>query len=233
MSERAAALYDLPFQHVLEHVKTDRQSARTERLRSLWWIHEAWRPGMRAALAPLTRFIATPVTSKHRFFVWLDPETVADATVVVIAREDDYTFGVLHSRIHQLWALSQAPRLGVGNDPRYVHTQCFNSFPFPWPLSSSELDLTEVQQSHRTSISVAARALDDVRENWLRPRGVDPSLLTDRTMTALYNRPFPARDVAHRDIDDAVFAAYGWSPNLSDNDILENLLELNRMRAGE
>jgi len=56
---------------------------------------------MRAALEHLSRFIVTPAVSKHLLFVWLARETLADHQVVVIARDDDYTFGVLQSRVHE------------------------------------------------------------------------------------------------------------------------------------
>jgi hypothetical protein len=38
---------------------------------------------------------------------------------------------------------------------------------------------------------------------------------------------------AHRKLDEAVFAAYGWPTTLSDDDILARLLELNLKRAGK
>lgn len=37
--------------------------------------------------------------------------------------------------------------------------------------------------------------------------------------------------LAHKQLDEAVFAAYGWKPDLSDEDILEKLLSLNLERA--
>jgi hypothetical protein len=36
---------------------------------------------------------------------------------------------------------------------------------------------------------------------------------------------------AHRELDDAVLAAYGWPKNLSDQDILTRLLQLNMERS--
>jgi len=52
-----------------------------------------------------------------------------------------------------------------------------------------------------------------------------------RTRTTLcYARPTWLL-LAHKHIDQAVFAAYGWQPNLSDEEILENLLVLNLERS--
>ena len=230
---KEAAMYEEPWEHALAHVRPYRESLPSERLARRWWIHEAWRPAMRAAIKPLDRFIATPLTSKHRFYVWLEAEVVPDATVVAIARDDDYAFGVLHSRIHEVWALAQAPRLGVGNDPRYTHTLCFNTFPFPWPMNTADSDLTEAQIEHRAAIAAAAHALNSRRKAWLNPTGVNPIILQDRTMTGLYNRRPDWLDHAHEALDTAVFAAYGWTVNMSDDEILTRLLELNRERSGD
>ena len=93
---------------------------------------------MRRALAPLPRFIGTPTLAKHRLFVWLAAPTLRDHQLVVIARADDYTFGVLHSRAHELWSLRMGTWLGVGNAPRYTPTSTFETFPFPWPLDTPD-----------------------------------------------------------------------------------------------
>ena len=228
-----AALYEAPWEYARKHVKSYRDTLLSESLRTRWWIHEAWRPGLRAALKRLDRYIATPITSKYRFYVWLVANVVPDATVVAIARDDDYAMGVLHSRIHEIWALAQAPRLGVGNDPRYTHTQCFNTFPFPWRLTMPNADLSSDQQQHRSAVSDAAAELDRRREAQLNPASVNPAILQDRTMTALYNaRPDWLNDI-HEQLDEAVFAAYDWPTNLTDDDILTRLLALNRKRASE
>ncbi len=232
IDRRNAAQYEEPWEYVRSHVQPYRETLENENLKSRWWIHESWRPGMRAAIKPLTRYIATPITSKHRFYVWLETSVVPDATVVAIARDDDYVFGVLHSRIHETWALALGSRLGVGNDPRYTHTLCFNTFPFPWPLNASDADLNDAQCAHREAIAAAAKTLDERREAWLNPAGVNPVLLQDRTMTGLYNRRPDWLDDAHEVLDDAVFAAYGWSTDMPDDEILTALLKLNRERAG-
>ena len=59
-------------------------------------------------------------------------------------------------------------------------------------------------------------------------------LLTKRTLTNLYNQRPTWLDLAHRKLDEVVFAAYGWKTDLSDEDILGRLLELNlRQKAAE
>jgi hypothetical protein len=76
--------------------------------------------------------------SKHRLFVWLDPSILPDSATAVFARSDDTTFGILHSRFHELWSLGLCTWMGKGNDPRYTPTTCFETFPFPPGLSPAD-----------------------------------------------------------------------------------------------
>jgi exonuclease VII large subunit len=87
------------------------------------------------------------------------------------------------------------------------------------------------------AIAQAAKELNDLRDNWLnpykdRPAGLDVTL-KKRTLTNLYNENPTWLQNAHRKLDEAVFAAYGWPSNLSDDDILARLLEMNLKRAGQ
>ena len=232
-SEKDSAAYEHPFEHIKEHVYSVRQNNRTTRLKTQWWLYEAWRPRMRNAIASLSRYITTPVTSKHQFYVWLATDVVPDATLNVIARDDDCTFGLLHSRAHELWMLAQSTRLADGPSRRYILASCFNTFPFPWPLNTPDDTLTEAQLAHRDAIAVAAVSLNDQREAWLNPPNADPDELRQRTMTNLYNNPPAWLQIAHQEIDEAVSAAYGWPADLSDDEILSRLLALNLERAGE
>jgi len=89
---------------------------------------------MREALAPLERCIITPRVSKFRLFAWLTTRTLADSATFVFARDDDYFFGMLHSRIHEVWARAQGTQLReVESGFRYTPSSTFETFPFPWP----------------------------------------------------------------------------------------------------
>ena len=250
MPASQAADYEAPFGYVEEHVQPVRAKKREERTRKRWWLHTRPIPGMRVALAPLSRFIATPAVSKHRLFVWMSAPTLPDHAVIVFAREDDYTFGVLHSRAHELWAL----RMGTSLEdrPRYTPTTTFETFPFPWPLDTPESALTAEQRSHRDAIAAAARELDAARRRWLNPpelvraepdvvASLPPRLLpvdaaaarelSQRTLTNLYNRRPSWLAQRHAALDAAVWASYGWDGG-SEEEVLERLLALNVGRGG-
>lgn len=136
MPETEAALYELPFGYVSEHIKPERLKNNRESYRKYWWRFAEARPGLRAAVKNLPRFIATVAHSKHRFFVWLPVTTSPDQALITIARADDTTFGILHSRFHELWAL----RMGTSLEdrPRYTPTTCFETFPFPAGLTPAD-----------------------------------------------------------------------------------------------
>jgi type II restriction/modification system DNA methylase subunit YeeA len=146
--------------------------------------------------------------------------------LVVFAREDDYFFGVLHSKAHELWSLATGSWIGAGNDPSYTPSTTFETYPFPWPPGEEPAYEPRVE-----AIAEAARELDRLRRNWLNPEGASETDLKKRTLTNLYNdRPTWLQN-AHDKLDKAVFVAYGWPPDLSDEGVLVNLLALNKERA--
>ncbi len=81
------------------------------------------------------------------------------------------------------------------------------------------------------TIAEAARRLDELRRNWLNPKGASDADLKKRTLTNLYNARPTWLQNAHGRLDEAVFAAYGWPPHLSGEEILQNLLALNLERS--
>jgi hypothetical protein len=156
--------------------------------------------------------------------------------LIAIALDDAWFLGVLSSRIHVTWALAAGGRLGVGNDPRYNKSRCFETFPFP--------DASQAQQAR---IRAIAERLDAHRK---RQQALHPRL----TLTGMYNvleklragEPLTAREQAiheqglvsvlrqlHDELDAAVFDAYGWPTDLEDEAILQRLVDLNAARAAE
>jgi type II restriction/modification system DNA methylase subunit YeeA len=228
MSEQEAALYQEPFEHIRRHVKATREEVSSERrTTTLWWLHQRPRPEMRNALQGLTRYIATPRLSKHRLFIWVSLEVLADSQVVVIARDDDYFLGVLHSKIHELWARAKGTQLReMESGFRYSQTFTFETFPFPWPPNQEPKDDPRVE-----AIAQAARELVEKRDAWLNPPVASEAELKRRTLTNLYNQRPTWLDLAHRKLDEAVLDAYGWPHDLGDEEILERLLALNLERA--
>jgi type II restriction/modification system DNA methylase subunit YeeA len=225
--EEEAALYEMPFEYLREHVHAKRLENNREGYRTKWWIHGEPRPDFRSALAKISRYVITPRVSKYRLFAWLGAETLPDSATFAIARSDDYFFGVLHSRPHEVWARAQGTQLReVESGFRYTPTSTFETFPFPWPPGKEPQGSPQVE-----AIAEAARELVRQRDNWLNPPDAAPEALAKLTLTNLYNKRPKWLDNAHRKLDEAVLAAYGWPPSLSDAELLERLLALNHDRA--
>jgi type II restriction/modification system DNA methylase subunit YeeA len=224
MPMEQAAKYEQPFEHVKKKVKPIRAHVRRQSYVEKWWIHGEARHSMRTALATLNRYIATPEVAKHRLFTWFGKEVLPDHQLLVFARDDDYFFGVLHSKPHELWALRMGTALT--DRPRYTPTTTFETYAFPWAPSKEPKDDPRVQR-----IAEAARELVEKRDAWLNPPDLSESELKKRTLTNLYNERPPWLNAAHRKLDKAVFDAYGWPHDLSDDEILERLLKLNLQRS--
>ena len=248
MPEGDAALYEEPFRWVKERVRPSWDKQREAERRDQWWLHHRPRPKMWAAIGDLARCIATPTVAKHRLFAWVDTRVCPDHQLIVVARDDDVTFGILHSRFHELWSLRLCTWLGKGNDPRYTPSTTFETFPFPADLTPDVPAASYAAEPRAVAIAEAARRLVELRDRWLNPpewadwvdepapgypRRPVPrdeaaaKALRNRTLTNLYNdRPQWLAD-AHATLDAAVATAYGWPTDISDDDALLKLLELN------
>jgi type II restriction/modification system DNA methylase subunit YeeA len=200
--------------------------------------------------------IVTPRVAKHRLFVWAPPTTLPDTRFYAIAREDDSTLGILHSRFHEAWALRIGSKHGVGNDPTYNSQTCFETFTFPDGFMLDAAPPDEVTNPKARAIANATRALMKARDQWLNPLslveeipevvpGLPPrrvpkdatamAALKKRTLTDLYNTRGTAQglwlDNLHAALDAAVADAYGWPSTITTADALAALFKLNEERA--
>ena len=221
-----AAQYEAPFEYVRKEVLPVRKTRRDD-YRGQWWQYARPRPEMRRALQGKPRFIATPEVAKHRIFAWVPVKVLCNQQTLVFARDDDYFFGVLHSRPHELWARRQGTQLReVESGFRYTPTTTFETFPFPWPPGQEPAGDPRVE-----AIAEAARELADKRDRWLNPEGAAGAELERRTLTNLYNQRPAWLELAHRKLDEAVLDAYGWPRDLPDEEALARLLALNLERS--
>lgn len=232
LRQRHPAIY----QHLLATVKPGRSQNRRKAFRERWWIFGEPRKTFRPALSGLGRYIGTTETAKHRIFQFLDESVVPDHMIIAIASNDAAHLAVLSSRVHRTWALAAGGWLGIGNDPRYSKSRCFDPFPFPDPS-------LEVQRALRD----AGEELDAARRRVLEEH-------VDLTMTGLYNILEKLRagtalsqkdddvktrglvlilEEIHEAIDRLTAEAYGWPRAMTDGEILARLVALNTERARE
>ena len=116
-------------------------------------------------------------TDRDKVMLLVDPVVVrpllaewdAEKTAIVVARDDDTTFGILHSRFHELWSLRRGTWLGKGNDPRYTPTTIFETFPFPAGLTPNVPAASYAAEPQAIAVAEAAKRLVDLRDRWLNP----------------------------------------------------------------
>jgi hypothetical protein len=206
------------WQWLRDRVKPERDQNPRRNRRENWWRYGEDHPRARRAIAGLPRYIATVMTAKHRVFQFLDSSILPDQKLVVIGLDDAYLLGVLSSIAHVIWATVAGGRLGVGNDPVYGKSACFESFPFPQANHQTVSDIRELGEH-----------LDAHRK---RQQAIHPDL----TLTGMYNvletlRSGKALTVKertiheqglvsvvrqlHDELDAAVLDAYGWSDLLT------------------
>lgn len=257
-SKHDSSLFEGPFEYVRSVVKPVRDANRDQQRRENWWrLGRSGRDYVDAVVGR-NRAIFSPRVAKFRLFVWATASVVPDSRVVAIARDDDATFGILHSRFHEVWSLALGGWHGVGNDPQYTPSLGFETFPFPEGLTPNIPAADCADDPRAQAIAMAAARLNELRENWLNPPDLvrrEPEVvagypdrllpvdeaaakeLARRTLTNLYNARPAWLAHAHAALDEAVADAYGWGDDwraglLTDDEILARLFRLNQARAG-
>jgi hypothetical protein len=246
------------YQWVHERVKPERDANSRDSYRLNWWIHGEPRKAFRPALDGLPRYIATVETSKHRFFQFLDASVLPDNRLVCVAHDDAFVLGVLSSRIHVTWALATGGTLE--DRPVYNKTTCFETFPFPAATEEHKArirDLAERLDVHRKrQLALHATLTMTDMYNVLEAVRAEETLTAKQKAIHEQGLIIVLRQL-HDELDAAVAAAYGWREEeevlkfepaslratprpgsskvlkLTDEEILERLVGLNKMRADE
>ncbi len=224
------------YQWVFDRVKPERDLNRRDTYRTRWWIFGEPRSQLRKALDGLPRFIVTPETARRRYFTFLPATFLPDNALIAFGLDDAFYLGVLSGRIHGVWALAAGGGLGVRHEPRYNKTRCFDPFPFPVATEDQHARIREIAEeleAHRharrqvyptLTLNDLYRVLYALRAGEaLTPK--DQEIHTQGLVSVLKQ--------LHDDLDAAVFAAYGWDPALTDEEILAKVVALNAERAEE
>ena len=206
--------YPHAFAQLLVGVKPEREASQRLSYRKRWWVFAEPRPELRAAVAHVAQYIATPMTAKHRTFQFIASTTLPDQGLVVVASNSAFHLGVVSSWVHIEWALALGGRLGVGNDPRYNQSRCFETFPFPitTPKQQSRIrKLAEELDAHRKRQQAAHATLTLT--------GMYNVLAKLRTGEAITAKEKTIHEMGlvgvlkslHDELDREVLAAYGWA----------------------
>jgi hypothetical protein len=236
LSETEAKAWPTLFDIVRTRVKPERDTNPDRGRRTYWWRLGRTNAELRKAVAGLPRFIVTLEASKHRFFVFLPREIAPDGSLVCIACDDFFVLAVLSAQAHVVWSLAAGGRLGVGNDPRYNKTLCFDSFPFPDPHTKWHGAITDAIQkleAHRTAAIERSSAV-----TMTGMYNVVEKLRSGATLTVKERNVHEIaacgvlRDL-HDELDALVAKAYGWEWPLEKEVILERLIALHDERVNK
>lgn len=240
----SAKKYDEPMQWVVNNVKPKKDQSAEKANRERWWQFKRTNPAMRAAIKPLSRYIATSRHSKFRNFVWLPKNVVPDSALAIVAADDDYTFGVLNSVIHDRWATRLGTAVGKGNDPRYTPTTTFETFPFPRPTPEQRSNIAKAA-IYLEEVRAFLKTQEDPKKKVFEGKLKADQLVTFKplTLTGMYNllqdyrisgielvSGIAALHRAHAALDAAVAEAYGWAWPMVEDEFLAHLLDINMER---
>lgn len=226
--------YPQIYQWLFERVKPERDENKDKSRRQNWWLHARSNEKLREAISGLEKYIVTVQTSKFRNFIFIEGKVMPDDKLIAFGMSDSYFLGILSSLIHITWALATGGRLE--DRPVYDKTLCFDTFPFPI-----------VTEKQKKQISTIAEQLDAHRK---QRQVLHPTLaITDmynvleklRSGEILNAKEQKTNELGlvsillqlHNELDHAVADAYGWPANLTEEEILEKLVTLNKERAKE
>jgi hypothetical protein len=178
-----------------------------------WWRFWNPRAQLREHFSRMSRFACASRHGKRFVVAWATTEWDPSDACVVFAIDDDYAFGILSSHFHAVWAAAHSST--IGDLLRYTPTSAFETYAFPPNPSDTDAD----------RVANAARTIDELRRTYCDQHQIG--------LTSLYNLMDEGgvtdlRD-AHRELDEAVAAAYGWDASILDSDaaILDALYDLN------
>lgn len=236
-SESVREKFPEVYQHLLLHVKPERDLNREPYRRDNWWLLGRKNAVLRPALAGLPRYIATVETAKHRVFQFLDGSILPDNKIVVLAFDDAFVLGTLMSRIHFTWYVANSAKIGMyEGDAVYVKSRCFDPFPFPEVEEFTRVRITsiaekldrhrkEVQEKHpEITLTQMYNVLEKLKSG--TPLSTEEERLRDDSLVLILKE-------RHDELDAAVAQAYGWPVDLPEQEVLARLVALNKQRAGE
>jgi hypothetical protein len=207
-----ASKYPAALQIVRDHVKPLRDQVSRKAQRERWWQFAETRPGIMKALPSLNRVGLVGLTAKRLLLVWGNTTWRPSHACGVYTFDDDYSFGICSSRVHEIWARANSSTLE--DRLRYTPSIAFETFPFPNP-----------SDGQREAIASASRSIVELRRRYCDE--------LQKGLTALYNLVDDGGAIelgeAHTQLDHAVLDAYGWDRDLleSPDKLLDLLFDLN------
>ncbi len=243
--KRCQDLYPDAYNIILNRVK-DERTRKDEKgkfilrnpLPKNWWLYADKRPKLYTTIANLEDVIVAPLVSKYVNFEIVPRDQVFMHKLAVLAHSDHATYSVVQSTLHSDWAWKHSSTMGAAGI-NYAPSDCFVTFPFPRhhkhdsPLSA----LGKRYHEHRRALMLRLwLGLTDIY-NLFHDRDLTPAEVArvskkPEEADAGYQGILQLRAL-HRELDEAVLAAYGWTGQVAlghDFHEVEALPENDRVR---
>ena len=157
---------------------------------------------------PKCKSIAVPSRSSgKRIYTpidFFDKKHIASDSILLISGGSLYHFGILTSGVHMAWVRQVCCKLGEGYS--YTKDIVYNTFPWPNPTKKQKEDIEKT-----------AKMILDARK--LYPTCTLAQLYDPLTMP-------PELRKAHKLNDEAVFKAYGFSKNITEEECVAKLMKM-------
>ena len=189
---------------VREKVKPERErlgnDPNAQTLKKKWWAYQAHRPELYQRLSGRDRVLCHSRVSKHLGFTFLPTGYIYGDSLVAFDTDQFCDFGLLQSRIHELWVRFFCSSLG--GTLRYSPSDVFETFPFPASYMGVERAAAEYFE-HRSAMMLSANeGLTNVYNRFNDPSNTEPAVETLREL--------------HAELDHAVLECYGWTDAKAD-----------------
>jgi hypothetical protein len=197
MSEEEARAYAPLYEIVAAKVRPQRLESKREQYKRLWWLFAERQPAMLRAIAGLERVITCSYVTAHFALCFQPARRVFANSLAVFAFDGNAAFGILQSRLHELWARFFSS--SMKDDLRYTPSDCFETFPFPenWETHPALEAAGQAYYEFRAALMVRNNeGLTKTYNRFHDPNELDPEILRLRAL--------------HADMDRAVLDAYGW-----------------------
>lgn len=164
---------------------------------------------------PETEMLVLPkVSSENRKYLpisFVSPDIIINGSALMIQGVTSFHFGILSSNVHNAWMRTVCGRMK--SDYQYSNNIVYNNF--PWPSTSAE---------QQAQIASTAQGILDAR-----------ALYADCSLADLYDEaamPIELRQ-AHQTNDRAVMKAYGFSTDMTEPDIVAQLMKRYQLLTGD
>lgn len=234
-----AQQYPEPFSIIESSVKPERAKNNRAVYRDKWWQYAEPRPKLIRTLEGTTRCFCAARVTKYLNFSASPTNYVVTDTIYTFTTDRWDLYAVVQSTIHEVWARKYSGALETRL--RYSPSDCFETFAFPggqWQTANPQLaEIGERYHEHRRTLLLRLwLGLTDIY-NLFHDRDLTPT-----EVARVSKKPSEADSgyagilqlrSLHRQLDEAVLAAYGWTGQVAlghDFQEVETLPENDRVR---